>query len=121
MTIVDNKEKIVAKKNERRHEIGVDRDNPDEKMEVWVRDITFFDVQKAAQSLFVMEGDDVRLDLEGYWNYAFNHWILRTNPQLSSDELANINAYVGQQLAALLPKPDELAEVMQGGFTSASN
>tara|TARA_B100001245_G_scaffold230246_1_gene209496 strand:- start:1582 stop:1947 length:366 start_codon:yes stop_codon:yes gene_type:complete len=121
MTIVDNKEKIVAKKNEQRHEIGVDRDNPDEKMEVWVRDITFFDVQKAAQSLFVMEGEDVRLDLEGYWNYAFNHWILRTNPELSSDELANVSAFVGQQLAALLPKPDELAEVMQGGFTSANN
>jgi len=86
-----------------------------------VRDITFFDIQKAAQSLFVMDGDDVNLDLEGYWKYAFNNWILRTNPELSSDELINVSAYVGQQLAVLLPKPDELAEGMQGGFTKASN
>ena len=121
MTIVDNKENIVAKKNERRHEIGVSRDNPDEKMEVWVRDITFFDGQKAAQNLFLVDGDDVKLDLEGYWKYAFTNWVLRTNPELSPDALANVNAYVGQQLAGLLPKPDELAEVMQGGFTNANN
>ena len=121
MTIVDNNENIVAKKNERRHEIGVNRENPDEKMEVWVRDITFFDVQKAAQNLFLGDGDDGKLDLEGYWKYAFTNWVLRTNPELSPDDLANVNAYVGQQLAGLLPKPDELAEVMQGGFTNANN
>ena len=31
------------------------------------------------------------------------------------------NAFAGQQIAALLPKPDELAEAMQGGFTKANN
>ena len=33
----------------------------------------------------------------------------------------NLNAYVGQQIASLLPKPDELAEAMQGGFTKANS
>lgn len=121
MTIVDNKEKIITRKNERRHEIRVDRDNPDSQMEVWVRDITFFDVQKAAQNMFQMDGNEVNLDLEGYWDYAFRNWIVRTNPSLTPDELTQVNAYVGQQLAALLPKPDELAEAMQGGFTKANN
>tara|TARA_Y100000004_G_scaffold144971_1_gene165307 strand:- start:176 stop:448 length:273 start_codon:yes stop_codon:yes gene_type:complete len=90
-------------------------------MEVWVRDITFFDVQKAAQSMFSMDGDDVSLNLDGYWRYAFSEWVVNTNPQLTVDEMLNLNAYVGQQIASLLPKPDELAEAMQGGFTKANS
>tara|TARA_R110002020_G_scaffold201043_6_gene403506 strand:+ start:529 stop:801 length:273 start_codon:yes stop_codon:yes gene_type:complete len=90
-------------------------------MEVWVRDITFFDVQKAAQSMFSMDGDDISLNLDGYWRYAFSEWVVRTNPDLTVDEMMNLNAYVGQQIAFLLPKPDELAEAMQGGFTKANS
>jgi|TARA_R100001079_G_C4426026_1_gene141944 hypothetical protein len=91
------------------------------KMEVWVRDITFFDVQKAAQSMFSMQGNDVSLNLDGYWRYAFSEWVVRTNPDLTVDDMMNLNAYVGQQIASLLPKPDELAEAMQGGFTKANS
>jgi len=91
------------------------------KMEVWVRDITFFDVQKAAQSMFSMQGNDVSLNLDGYWRYAFSEWVVRTNPELTVDDMMNLNAYVGQQIASLLPKPDELAEAMQGGFTKANS
>jgi len=91
------------------------------KMEVWIRDITFFDVQKAAQSMFSMQGDDISLNLDGYWRYAFSEWVVRTNPDLNVDEMMNLNAYVGQQIASLLPKPDELAEAMQGGFTKANS
>ena len=120
MTIVE-KQAILTKKNERKHEIAVEPDNPDVVMEVWIREISFLDIQKAAQSMFQMDGDDVSLDLEGYWNYALSNWVTRTNPELSVDAMQNLNAYVGQQIASLLPKPDELAEVMQGGFTKANN
>ena len=120
MTIVD-KEKLTAKKNEQRYELCVDRDNPDLMMEVWVREITFFDVQQAAQSMFQMKDEEISLNLEGYWKYAFTNWVVRTNPELSVDEMLSLNAYVGQQIASLLPKPDELAEAMQGGFTKANN
>lgn len=87
-------------------------------MEVWVRELTFFDVQQAAQSMFQMDGDDVSLNLEGYWRYAFSNWVVRTNPELTVDDMMNLNAYVGQQIASLLPKPDELAEAMQGFYES---
>jgi hypothetical protein len=120
MTIVD-KNHLITWKSERRHEISADRDNPDMKMEVLVRDITFFDVQKAAQSMFSMQGNDVSLNLDGYWRYAFSEWVVRTNPDLTVDDMMNLNAYVGQQIASLLPKPDELAEAMQGGFTKANS
>ena len=120
MTIVD-KNHLITRKSEQRHEISADKDNPELKMEVWVQDITFFDVQKAAQSMFSMDGDDVSLNLDGYWRYAFSEWVVNTNPQLTVDEMLNLNAYVGQQIASLLPKPDELAEAMQGGFTKANS
>ena len=120
MTIVD-KQNLLAKKNEQRHEIRVDKENADLMMEVWIRELTFFDVQQAAQSMFQMADGEVSLNLEGYWRYAFSNWVVRTNPELTIDDMMSLNAYVGQQIASLLPKPDELAEAMQGGFTKASN
>ena len=120
MTIVE-KQAILMKKNEQRYEVGVDPDDSDAVMEVWIRDITFLDVQKAAQSMFIMEKGEVGLDLEGYWNYAFTNWIVRTNPELTTEEMTNLNAYVGQQIATLLPKPEEMAEALQGGFTKANS
>ncbi|WP_293316121.1 hypothetical protein [Phenylobacterium sp.] len=120
MPIVE-KQAILTKKNERKHEVRTDPDDPDMVMEVWVRDISFLDVQKAAQSMFQMDGTNITLDLEGYWSYALSNWVVRTNPELTTQELTNLNAFVGQQIAALLPKPDEMAEAMQGGFTKANS
>jgi hypothetical protein len=120
MAIVE-KQAILTKKSEHKHEIGTDPDDPEMVMEVWIRDITFLDIQKAAQSMFQMDGDDVSLDLEGYWNFALSNWVVKTNPELTPEEMKNLNAYVGQQIASLLPKPDELAEAMQGGFTKANS
>lgn len=121
MPQIANKEAILKKKNEQRHEVQVDPENPDSIMEVWVRDITFFDVQNAAQRMFLMKDGDATLDLASYWRYAFSNWIVRTNPDLNVSELMELNAYVGDQIASLLPKPDELAEAMQGGFTKANS
>tara|TARA_R110000744_G_scaffold367350_2_gene476768 strand:+ start:1137 stop:1454 length:318 start_codon:yes stop_codon:yes gene_type:complete len=103
-----------------KHEIMVDEDDSEAVMEVWIRDTTFLDVQKAAQTMFVVNDDGVQLDLEAYWSYAFTNWVVGTNPELTTDELKQLNAYAGEQLASLLPKPDELAEAMQGGFTKAN-
>ena len=108
MPIVE-KQAILKKKSEQKYEIKVDPDDHEQIMEIWIRDITFFDVQKAAQNMFLMDGNDVSLDLQGYWNHAFSEWVVKTNPELSPSELLEINAYAGQQIAALLPKPDELA------------
>jgi hypothetical protein len=100
----------------------VDPDNDDIIMEVWIRDINFFDVQNAAQSMFIIQDDgNASLNLEGYWKYAFSNWVVRSNPSLTPDEMLELNAYAGDQIAHILPKPDQLAEMMQGGFTNASN
>lgn len=119
---IANKEELLTKKNERKHELSISREDPDKIMEVWIRDITFFDVQVAAQKMFNIDSNgDAALDLEGYWKHAFKHWVVRTNPHLEPRELYQLNAYVGEQLSAVLPKPNDLAKAMQSGFTSANN
>jgi len=120
MTVVE-KNKILTKKNEHQHEIRADPHNPESTLLVWIRDISYLDVQKAAQTMFVVGGEGVTLDLESYWKYAFTNWVVRTEPELTAEEMTQINAYVGEQLASLLPKPDELAEAMSGGFTKANS
>jgi len=121
MPQIANKETILKKKNEQRHEVQVDPENPDSVMEVWVRDITFLDVQNAAQRMFLIVQGEATLDLAAYWEYAFSNWIVRTNPELDVQELLGLNAFIGEQIASLLPKPDEMAEAMQGGFTKANS
>jgi len=118
--IVD-KNQILTKKNNEKHEIKVDPNNPDAIMEVWIRETTFLDIQRAAQEMFDMSNGEVSLNLESYWKYAFTNWIVETNPSLTSQEMSQLTIYVGEQISAILPKPEELAEAMQGGFTKASN
>ena len=120
MTIVE-KQAILTTKNERKHEVRTDPDDPDMVMEVWVRDISFLDVQKATQTMFHMVDGDIVLDLQGYWSYAFTNWVVRTNPELSPAEMLELSAHAGEQIASLLPKPEEVAEAMQGGFTKANS
>ncbi len=117
-TVVANKNLLMRRNDEQKHEIGIDPDDPNLVMEVWVRDVSFFDIQKAAQEMFDITKDgQMSLNLEGYYKYAFTNWVVRTNPNLSTDELMKLKGYVGEQISALLPSPNELGEMMSGGFT----
>lgn len=108
----------MRKNDEIKHEIRVDPDDGELIMEVWIRDISFLDIQRAAQEMFdVGKNGVMSLNLEGYWEYAFTTWITKTNPDLSKEELLNIKGYVGEQISALLPNPEELGKMMSGGFT----
>lgn len=121
-TVIQNKNLLMRRNDEQKHEIGVDPDNPDIVMEVWIRDVSFFDIQKAAQEMFNISKDgEMSLNLEGYYKYAFTNWVVRTNPSLSTQELMKLKGYVGEQISALLPSPNELGEMMSGGFTKGGN
>jgi len=118
MKIVENKNLLMRTNKEKKYEIPVDPDDPELIMEVWVRDISFLDIQRAAQEIFdVAKDGQMALNLEGYWKYAFSTWVTKTNPNLSQDDLMNLTGYVGEQIAALLPNPEQLGQMMSGGFT----
>ena len=104
-----------------KHKVRADPDDEDAIFEVWIKEISFLDIQKAAQEMFNVGADgNVSLNLEGYWRFAFNTWITKTDPLLTKDELLNLKGFAGESISKLLPSPDELAKAMQGGFMSDS-
>jgi hypothetical protein len=87
-------------------------------MEVWVRDISYFDIQQSVEKLLnITQSGGVKFNLQAYWQYAFSHWIEKTNPELTVSELLNLNGYVGDQISKVLPKPNEILEDITGNFT----
>jgi hypothetical protein len=100
-----------------KHKVRADPDDEDAIFEVWIKEISFLDIQSAAQRMFVVKDGDVSMSLSGYWEFAFSNWIVKTNPSLSKEELLSLKGYVGEQISKVLPQPNDLAEVLQGGFT----
>ena len=90
-------------------------------MHVWIRDLSFLDIQNAAQTMFNIVNGEISFNLSGYWEYAFEHWITRTDPELTKAEILSMKGYVGEQISRVMPQPNEIAEAMQGGFTKPSS
>jgi hypothetical protein len=100
-----------------KHSVRADPDDKSAIIEVWVKEISFLDIQNAAQEMFKVKDGDVSMSLSGYWEFAFTNWIDKTNPELTTKELLSLKGYVGDQVSKILPQPNELAEALQGGFT----
>lgn len=116
--IITDKNLILKNNETKKYVVSVDPDDESLNMEIWVRDITFLDIQAAAQRMIAVDNGEVSLDLEAYWNFAFTNWITKTNPSLSQDELKEIKGYVGEQISKNLPQPSDLMMTLQGGFTT---
>lgn len=118
MPRLPNKNQLLRQTNETKHEIPVDPDDPEVVMEIWVRDISFFDVQRSAQEMLSMgKNGEMSIDLESYWKYAFTHWITKTNPELTPAELLDLKGDIGQKIASILPSPEKVGQMLQGDFT----
>ncbi len=116
-TVVTNKSLLMKNDDTTKHTISIDPDDDNLVIEVWVRDVSFLDIQNAAQKMIRVEKGDVSLDLASYWGYAFSTWITKSNPKLSNEELLSLKGYVGEQVSKVLPQPTEMMEALQGGFT----
>ena len=118
--VVTNKSLLMKSNDETKHVVPVDPDDPTQVMEVWVRDISFLDIQDAAQKMVFIKDGDISLSLKAYWEHAFTHWIVRTNPEMTSKELLSLKGHIGDAVARVLPQPNEIAESMQGVFMTPS-
>ena len=103
------------------HEIRVDPEDECVVMRVWVKDLTFLDLQEAATAMVKMDGDELSFDLQGYWRHAFINWITKTEPNLNEAERCSLSGYAGQNLSKVMPAPNQLAEALQGDFTNDAN
>ena len=115
-----NKSLLLKNDDVTKHKVRVDPDDESAVMEVWIRDISFLDIQAAAQEMLIISNGEVSLNLKGYWQFAFSNWITKTNPSLTTDELLSLKGYVGEQITSILPQPNDMAEALNGGFTKPS-
>jgi hypothetical protein len=108
-TVVSDIGRLMAAPAEVEHTIRVDPDDESAVMKVWVKDLTFLKMQEAIKSFVSITGaGNVDLDLAGYWKYMYAECVSRTQPNLTMIQLMGLNTYVGQQITALLPQPQDL-------------
>ena len=120
-TVIQNKSLILKNDTSTKHVIRIDPDNESSVMHVWIRDLSFLDIQNAAQTMFNIVDGEISFNFSGYWEYAFSNWITRTDPELTKEEIMSLKGYVGEQISKVMPQPDKIAEAMQGGFTTESS
>ena len=108
-TIVSDINNLMVSPAAREHKVRVDAEDESLVMKVWVKDLTFLQMQEAVKSFVSIDaGGGVDLDLAGYWKYMKDKCIERTEPNLSKTQMMGLSAYVGQQLTALLPQPQDI-------------
>lgn len=83
--------------------------NDDEVLSVWVKELSFMQMQQAIKS-FVKIGTDssIDIDLAQYWKYMFAEAIDRTEPRLSIPQMLSLRSDVALQITSLLPQPQDL-------------
>lgn len=108
-TIVEDASLLLASNDVVEHTISVNPDDKTQVMKVRVRNLSFLDMQNAIKSFVNISTDGgVEIDIAGYWRYMMEKCIVSTDPTLGRGQLLSLNQYVGGQLTALLPQPQDL-------------
>ncbi len=108
-TVISDINRLMVAPAAVEHIIKVDPEDETAVMKIWVKDLTFLKMQEAIKSFVSITGTGhVDLDLAGYWKYMMRECIERTEPNLSMTQLMGLNTYIGQQITALLPQPQDL-------------
>ena len=108
-TVVEDASLLLASNDVVEHTISVNPDDETQVMKVRVRNLSFLDMQSAIKSFVNISTDGgVEIDIAGYWRYMMEKCIVSTDPNLGRGQLLSLNQYVGGQLTALLPQPQDL-------------
>ena len=108
-TVISDINRLMVAPAAVEHIIKVDPEDETAVMKIWVKDLTFLKMQEAIKSFVSITGTgNVDLDLAAYWKYMMRESIERTEPNLSMTQLMGLNTYIGQQITALLPQPQDL-------------
>jgi len=101
------------------HEIQVNEDDDNAVMKVWVRELSFMQLQDAVKSFVSIKSNaTVDIDLAAYWKYMFAEAIEKTEPRLTIPQMLSLRPFVAQQIIALLPQPQDLmANPLADGLT----
>jgi hypothetical protein len=107
--LVDSAVSLLVNASAKEHMVKVDPDNPDLGLKVWVRELSFMQMQNAIKTfLNITATGGVDIDLAAYWKHMFAECIEKTEPRLSPTQMMQLQPFVAQQITALLPQPQDL-------------
>jgi len=107
--LVESALSLLVNTEAKEHMIRVDPDNPDLGLKIWVRDLSFIQLQNAIKTfLNITAQGGVDIDLGSYWKHMFTECIERTEPRLTPTQMMQLQPFVAQQITALLPQPQDL-------------
>lgn len=91
------------------HEIQADENDPNVVMKVWVKELSFMQLQDAIKTFVNLSaGGSVDIDLANYWKYMFAEAIDKTEPRLTIPQMLSLRPFIANQITALLPQPQDL-------------
>ena len=107
--IVSDKSVMFALAEAKCHWIKVAPDS-DEYLKVWIKEPTWLEVERAANSLMNIDAKNQSfdLDLNAMYRYMVDNFIQKTEPSLSTVDLIKLTPFVGNQIKEILPNPFEL-------------
>ena len=107
--LLDNIESLMVQSDTTMHELQVDPDNPDVVFRVWVRELSFLEIQDALKEVMDIAPDgDVAVDMAAYWRYMLSEGITKTEPQMSRNQLLSLKPEIAVLVTSLLPQPQDV-------------
>lgn len=108
-TLVTNIDSLLVSSGTTPHDIAVDPDEPDIVLRVWVKELSFLEIQDAIKEVVnITQEGDVGVDLAGYWKHMMNVCIDRTEPKMGKAQLYALKPEIANQIIAVLPQPQDL-------------
>jgi len=119
MTKIADMSHLLVNSQAVEHEIQADEQDPDVVVKVWVKELSFMQLQDAIKTFVNLSAaGSVDIDLANYWKYMFAEAIEKTEPRLTIPQMLSLRPFVAQQITALLPQPQELMSgPLVGGAT----
>ena len=104
--ILNDKSKLLVTNESKLHQIKVAPDS-DEYLNIWIKEPTFLQLEQAQMKIFNvnMQAQDVSFDIKEVYEYLWDAFVDKTEPNLTHLDVLRLNAYVGNQIKAILPDP----------------
>tara|TARA_R110000824_G_scaffold112769_5_gene262129 strand:- start:1285 stop:1659 length:375 start_codon:yes stop_codon:yes gene_type:complete len=107
--LVDSAISLLVNTTAKEHMISASPDNPELGLKVWVRELSFMQMQNAIKTfLNITAQGGVDIDLASYWKHMFAECIEKTEPRLTPAQMMQLQPFVAKQITALLPQPQDL-------------
>ena len=103
---VSDKSSLFASQDSTLHQVKIAPDS-DEYLNVWIKEPTFLQLEKAQAKLININTstNDISLEMDTLFRYLWDAFVEKTEPSLSSIEILRLNPYVGTQIKEILPDP----------------